>query len=200
LLKAEVEKRRNIERGSNDEKYIDILNTIESVRSSFEGYLIHLSLILTRCNRTTENIRDFIALRSSNHAAQENENMRNLTLESVREAKTVKAIAFVTLIYLPATFVAVSELFSIPLFPHYPPRLSLILCYPTYGDSRTNVGSDVFRYEQLICHTLQSWSPSNIRRSEIVDVPRAGSSADSGHSSGMVDVGMAKQEGSSRDA
>jgi hypothetical protein len=32
-----------------------------------------------------------------------------LTLKSVHEARTVKAIALVTLVYLPATFVAVSH-------------------------------------------------------------------------------------------
>ena len=90
-------------------EHYDVLSiVIEDTKYNLTGFIKHLELIQARLNRITEGIRDSIALRSSHHAATETETMRSLTAQSIREARTVKAIALVTLIYLPATFVAVS--------------------------------------------------------------------------------------------
>jgi Mg2+ and Co2+ transporter CorA len=111
ILSKESSKRKVLERDCSNYniEYYNILDTtVEETKEELDGFIKHLTLIQSRLSRITEGIRDSIALRSSHHAAVETQNMRNLTAQSIREARTVKAIALVTLIYLPATFVAVS--------------------------------------------------------------------------------------------
>lgn len=105
-LFKESEKRRGLENGAHDEQYDLLDSTVEDVKRQLDMIVRHLDLIQARLTRITEAIRDCIALRSSHHAANEAKNMRKLALQANREARTVKAIALVTLIYLPATFVA----------------------------------------------------------------------------------------------
>lgn len=109
-LSRESQKRKSIEHDNSDfaECYKALDGALEDTAEDLAGFVKHMELIHTRLSRITESIRDLIALRSSHHAATETENMRRLTAQSTREARTVKAIALVTLIYLPATFVAVS--------------------------------------------------------------------------------------------
>ncbi|KAF2792422.1 hypothetical protein K505DRAFT_350626 [Melanomma pulvis-pyrius CBS 109.77] len=108
-LSRESKKRKTLENDmiSVSLEYYTVLDAaIEDAKEDLEAFIKHLELIQARLSRITEGIRDSIALRSSHHAAVETQNMRALTTQSIREARTVKAIALVTLIYLPATFVA----------------------------------------------------------------------------------------------
>lgn len=109
-LSRVAETRKAISNGERgfEHHYNLLQTTIEDQKFQLSSYIQHFNLIHTRLTRITEAIRDSIALRSSDHAAIESDNMRHLTYQSIREARTVKAIALVTLIYLPATFVAVS--------------------------------------------------------------------------------------------
>lgn len=105
-LSKESEKRRGLGNVVHDEQYDLLDSTIEDVKRQLDMVVRHLDLIQARLKRIAEAIRDCIAIRSSDHAANEAKNMRKLALQANREARTVKAIALVTLIYLPATFVA----------------------------------------------------------------------------------------------
>ena len=124
LLYKESRKRRRLDSNTYGEQYDLLDSTIEDVNEQLHAIVRHMDLIQSRLiritagvgprgkqssrNTNTYKIQDCIALRSSQQSANEAKNMRMLALSANREARTVKAIALVTLIYLPATFVAVS--------------------------------------------------------------------------------------------
>jgi len=113
LLAAESAKRIKLENKPEcSTHYTALESIIHAVSQEFQGLLEYIDVLKQRLDRITEAIRDSIAIRNTLHAAIESQNMKRLTLKSVHEARTVKAIAMVTLVYLPATFVAV----RLPLF------------------------------------------------------------------------------------
>ncbi|KAL1599635.1 hypothetical protein SLS60_007438 [Paraconiothyrium brasiliense] len=112
LLLKESIKRFSQERETSGEQFFAHYTILEGVTNDVieesYGLVAYFDSLKVRLCRTTEAIRDSITLRSTYHAAVESQNMKRLTQKSVQEARTVKAIALVTLVYLPATFVAAS--------------------------------------------------------------------------------------------
>ncbi|KAK7184896.1 hypothetical protein PSPO01_09207 [Paraphaeosphaeria sporulosa] len=110
LLLKESIKRLTLESKASRELFADHYTTLDSIVNDVIeescDLVEYLETLKLRVDRITEAIRDSIALRNTHHAAVESQNMKRLTVKSVQEARTVKAIALVTLVYLPATFIA----------------------------------------------------------------------------------------------
>ncbi|OCK81271.1 hypothetical protein K432DRAFT_381468 [Lepidopterella palustris CBS 459.81] len=105
-LAEEARKRQSLETRPLLNHYQALDDMIESTTRELTFTINHISLIRARLDRITETIRDCINVRSSHHAALENSSIHGLTVQTIREARTVKTIALVTLVYLPASFVA----------------------------------------------------------------------------------------------
>jgi hypothetical protein len=177
LLLKETRKRLSRENGTSRAQfsphYIALEGVVNDVIEEFLSFLQYLESLKMRLERITEAIRDSIALRSTYHAAVENQNMKLLALKSVKEARTVKAIALVTLVYLPATFVAVRTLLSQSI----------------YRRQRADCTQDIPRNKRHRHLPLQDWGPSDRSKSPSWTVFCAHCSADCSNIAAMVGLG-----------
>jgi hypothetical protein len=77
--------------------------------SLVDAYASNAAAILTRCGTLSQFIVDSIGIKSQDTAHAQNNVMLQMSHTTVEDSASIKAITVVTLIFLPASFIAVSE-------------------------------------------------------------------------------------------
>lgn len=107
-LSTEVSRRRFIEDAPHDEhSFRELLDMVAKAERESQFLLTQIDSTRARLGASLTMIRDCINARAAHHTALEARYMHEVSTRSLREAKTVRVIAVVTLIYLPGTFTAV---------------------------------------------------------------------------------------------
>ena len=74
-----------------------------------DAYSQNVSFLHTRSGRTAQLIADTLSFKNALTAQDQSRYMLSLTSSTVEDSTTVRTITFVTLIFLPSTFMAVSS-------------------------------------------------------------------------------------------
>ncbi|KAK9780535.1 hypothetical protein SCAR479_02650 [Seiridium cardinale] len=100
MIQAKAQKNETIWRRDRAEaEKMAFAHRVESVMRQLGFERSQVQRIITRLNSVIEMIRDLVNLRSTN-------TMEKMTARTVMEARTMRAIAVVTLCFLPPTFIA----------------------------------------------------------------------------------------------
>ncbi|KAF8244930.1 hypothetical protein K440DRAFT_557560, partial [Wilcoxina mikolae CBS 423.85] len=94
------------EQGFNEKDHSQIANRLSIYESRLEGYIISTAALQDRIRILTDQLADALNLKNQETAASVNGHMLMLTRDTVDDSATVRVVTLVTLIYLPASFVA----------------------------------------------------------------------------------------------
>jgi hypothetical protein len=81
---------------------------LASYSSLVQSYSVNIEVLISRCRTLSQFVVNSIGIRNQVNTQTQNEVMLRINRVLVRDSASIKVITIVTLVYLPASFVAVS--------------------------------------------------------------------------------------------